>query len=180
MEVSCKSATVSSLFPTYECFIDSLDAAPDECRSRALALEEGFEALETMDFEHDGTNFDSYDVIKPSTHAEPAQPSTGISRGPGVEINPGDATSPARSQLVSPAPSQSSQSAMPILFRSVSPATSRPVSLAPSRPVCISGSILTSLSYPLMPLLSGPFSVNRPRFFCAERSPPSTHPQEAK
>lgn len=89
------------MFPTYDSCIDSPDAAPDECRARALAPEEGFEALETMDFERDGANFDSYDVIKPSTHAEPAQASTGISHGPGVEINPGDATSPARSQPVS-------------------------------------------------------------------------------
>ena len=36
---------------------NALTVAPEECQSRALAPEEGFEGLATMDFDADGANY---------------------------------------------------------------------------------------------------------------------------
>ena len=54
--------------------LDYFVLAPEECRSHALSLEEGFEALATMDFEAEGFTLDSCSTDIPSTEVEASRP----------------------------------------------------------------------------------------------------------
>jgi hypothetical protein len=51
----CRSLHVASV----NCSLTMCNLAPEDCRARALPLEEGFESLETMDLESAGADFDS-------------------------------------------------------------------------------------------------------------------------
>ena len=69
---------------------NALTVAPEECQSRTLAPEEGFEGLETMDFDTDGANFNLYNIPIPSTHGEVSLPNTSLLEGQDIEIGPMD------------------------------------------------------------------------------------------
>ena len=144
-------------FSFHDALIDFVTVAPDECRARALAPEEGFEGLETIDFEADGANFDIYDVSKTSTPAEPVTSFAGVPQRPDVEINltdelPVSASRPSSlppSRPVSPPPSP------PVSLppsRPVSPPPSPPISLPPSHPVSPPGSPLPSTTSQALPM----------------------------
>ena len=123
MVIFYRSVIVSFLFLIYDTHINSITIVPDECQACALGPEEGFESLETMDFEADGANFDSYNVSK-TMHAETVSSSAAGSQRPHVEINSmADVSRPA-SHCSSLPPS-----------RLVLPPPSPPILLPPSHPM---------------------------------------------
>jgi len=84
MGVSFRNAIVSFfLLPYFTKCIDYLAVAPEECRSRTLAAEEGFETMETLDLEVDGANFDMYN---PLHQGDTSRTNVDISDGQGMEM----------------------------------------------------------------------------------------------
>lgn len=86
-EVSYRCVTVRLYFLFHDIHIDSVTVAPEECRAHALAEEEGFEGLETIDFEAEGANFDPYDASKNATHTGRVTSPIEVPQGPDVEID---------------------------------------------------------------------------------------------
>ena len=64
---------------------DCLALAPQECQSRALAPEEGFEALEAMDLEAEGINLDPWPTDIPSTEVEASRHNADVTEAQDIE-----------------------------------------------------------------------------------------------
>ena len=106
----CKSSQVVHV----DYSLTMYNLAPEECRARALAVEEGFEGLESMDLESSGADFDSImpasNTIQPDTSAPTSNPTTASldatsSSRPCMSTSP-----PPLSRANTPAPSPATHS----------------------------------------------------------------------
>jgi len=118
----------------YYYFCPSINDSPflalEECRARALAPEEGFEALESMDLDAEGA---TYDTVGPAKPAAPTFSSTTpiLTAQDDVNVSLGDPSLPVSAHSRSGSPH--SRPASPALSHAVSPPRSAPASPAPDR-----------------------------------------------
>jgi len=153
----CYCKSFSSLL--HNLCTNSLIIAPEECRSRALAPEEGFEGLESNELEADGANFDSYNTPVPSTQGG-AVSAASILEEPEVEMGPANEESPVT--LGSRPLSPQSPPPQPLPPRPISP----PLPMQrPPRPVSPAASFLDSPPPPSRPVSPAPSHLMSPPGF---------------
>ena len=143
------------------CFITMFDLAPEECHTRALPMEEGFESLATMDLESAGADFDSVGQI--SKNITPDPPSSSNASNLPMEMPAFRAQQPRSPLVMDRLPHPCMLASPPLPFScSGTPALSHPNTppISPARSLPNTPPISPVCSHPNSPPLSP--SLSRP------------------
>ena len=155
----CKSFRVLLI----RCFIIVSNSAPEECRARALPMEEGFEGLAMMDLEAAGADFDSVPQASKNIAPDPSSSSnasTGPTETPVLQSQPPGRQSHPRMPASPSLPSSRSGTPAAACSRPNTPPVSPALSLPntpPISPVCLrpnSPPLPPSLSHSITPRIS--------------------------